>query len=129
MCGWLCQIRTKVDHVLGLGVRGASGEPREGALAVTWRLGLSRLFISLRTVQTHLAHVFARLGPHLPGLAAAVTQRRDSRDPAATRVIRRNTNCRHMIGDHHGRTVKEQPRWSEPWTRFPARTAVRHLEA
>ena len=29
---------------------------------------------------------------------------RDSRNPAATRVIRRNTNRRHMIGDHHGRT-------------------------
>ena len=22
------------------------------------------------------------------------------------------------MGDHHGRTAKEQPSWSEPWTRF-----------
>ena len=34
-----------------------------------------------------------------------VSSRRDSRNPAATRVIRRNTNSRHMIGDHHGRTA------------------------
>ena len=31
------------------------------------------------------------------------SSRRDSRSPGATRVIRRNTNRRHMIGDHHGR--------------------------
>jgi hypothetical protein len=53
-----------------------------------------------------------------------ISSRRDSRNPAATRVIRRNTNRRHMIGDHHGRTAKEQPCWSEPWTRFPARTGT-----
>ena len=35
-----------------------------------------------------------------------ISSRRDSRNPAATRVIRRNTNRRHMIGDHHGRTAK-----------------------
>ena len=33
------------------------------------------------------------------------SSRRDSRSHAATRVIRRNTNRRHMIGDHHGRTA------------------------
>ena len=31
------------------------------------------------------------------------SSRRDSRSHAATRVIRRKTNRRHMIGDHHGR--------------------------
>jgi transposase len=31
---------------------------------------------------------------------------------AATRVIKRNTNRRHMIGDHHRRRVKEQACWS-----------------
>jgi hypothetical protein len=31
--------------------------------------------------------------------------RRDSRSHEATRVIRRKTNRRHMIGDHHGRTA------------------------
>ena len=31
--------------------------------------------------------------------------RRDSRSHAAARVIRRKTNRRHMIGDHHGRTA------------------------
>jgi hypothetical protein len=30
-----------------------------------------------------------------------VSSRRDSRSHAASRVIRRNTNRRHMIGDHH----------------------------
>ena len=34
-----------------------------------------------------------------------VSSRRDSRSHAATRVIRRKTNRRHMIGDHHGRTA------------------------
>jgi hypothetical protein len=51
-----------------------------------------------------------------------ISSRRDSRSPAATRVIRRNTNRRHMIGDHHGRTAEEQPCWSEPWMRLSART-------
>jgi hypothetical protein len=32
--------------------------------------------------------------------------RRESRNPAATRVTRRNTNRRHMTGDHHGRTTR-----------------------
>jgi hypothetical protein len=31
--------------------------------------------------------------------------RRDSRSHAATRVVRRKMNLRHMIGDHHGRTA------------------------
>jgi hypothetical protein len=31
--------------------------------------------------------------------------RRDSRCHAASRVIRRNTNRRHIIGDHHGRSA------------------------
>jgi hypothetical protein len=34
-----------------------------------------------------------------------ISSRRDSRNPAATRVIRRNTNLKHMISDHHGRTA------------------------
>ena len=34
-----------------------------------------------------------------------VPSRRDSRSHAATRVIRRKTNRRHMIGDHHGRAA------------------------
>ena len=34
-----------------------------------------------------------------------ISSRRDSRNPAATRVIRRNTNRRHMIADHHARTA------------------------
>ena len=33
-------------------------------------------------------------------------------------------NCRHMIDDHHGRGVGEQPRWSERWTGFSARTGL-----
>jgi hypothetical protein len=33
-----------------------------------------------------------------------VSSRRDSRSQEATRVVRRKTNRRHMIGDHHGRT-------------------------
>ena len=52
------------------------------------------------------------------------SSRRDSRSHAATRVIRRNTNRRHMIGDHHRRTGGEQLRWSEPWTGFSARTTT-----
>jgi hypothetical protein len=32
-----------------------------------------------------------------------ISSPRDSRNPAATRPIRRNTNRRHMIGDHRGR--------------------------
>jgi len=34
-----------------------------------------------------------------------MSSRRDSRNPAATRVIRRKANRRHMIGDHQGRTA------------------------
>ena len=30
----------------------------------------------------------------------------DSRSHAASRVIRRNTNRRHMLGDHHGRSAR-----------------------
>ena len=33
------------------------------------------------------------------------SSRRDSRSHEATRVSRRKTNRRHMIGDHHGRTA------------------------
>ena len=33
------------------------------------------------------------------------SSRRDSRSHAASRVISRKTNRRHMIGDHHGRTA------------------------
>ena len=34
------------------------------------------------------------------------SSRRDSRSHAASRVIRRNTNRRHMTGDHHGRSAE-----------------------
>ena len=34
-----------------------------------------------------------------------ISSRRDSRNPAATRVVTKNTSRRHMIGDHHGRTA------------------------
>ena len=53
------------------------------------------------------------------------SSRRDSRSHAATRVIRRNTNRRHMSSDHHGRTAGSQPCWSEPWTRSSARTGAK----
>jgi hypothetical protein len=53
------------------------------------------------------------------------SSRRDSRSHEATGVIRRNTNRRHMTGDHHGRTAGEQLRWSEPWMQFSARTGSR----
>jgi Aminoacyl-tRNA editing domain len=33
-----------------------------------------------------------------------------------------------MIGDHHGRTAKEQPCWPEPWTRLSARTDFPGIE-
>jgi hypothetical protein len=39
-------------------------------------------------------------------------------------MVKRNTNRRHMIGDHHGRTAGEQLCWSGPWTRFSARTLL-----
>jgi hypothetical protein len=35
-----------------------------------------------------------------------ISSRRDSRNPAATRVISRNTNRRHMIADHHARSTE-----------------------
>ena len=47
---------------------------------------------------------------------------RDSRSHSAIRVIRRKTNRRHMIGDHHDRMPGEQLCWSGPWTGSPART-------
>ena len=53
------------------------------------------------------------------------SSRRDSRSHAATLVIRRETNRRHMIGDHHDRTAGRQPCWSGPWTTFSVRTARR----
>ena len=34
-----------------------------------------------------------------------VSSRRDNPSHTASRVIRRNTNRRHMIGDHHGLTT------------------------
>jgi hypothetical protein len=34
-----------------------------------------------------------------------VSSRRDNRSHAATRVIKTNTNRRHMVGDHHGRAA------------------------
>jgi hypothetical protein len=51
----------------------------------------------------------------------------DSRSHEPTRVMRRNTNRRNMISDHHGRTLGEQLCWSEPWTGFSARTGTKHL--
>ena len=49
------------------------------------------------------------------------SSRRDSRSHAATRVIRRKTNRRHMIGDHHGRAVGATL-LSQPRMGFSART-------
>ena len=42
-----------------------------------------------------------------PGVTAVfhASSRRDSRSHAASRVIRRNTNRRHMTGDHHERSA------------------------
>ena len=50
-----------------------------------------------------------------------ISSHRDSRSHAASRVIRRNANRRHMIGDHHRGVPGEQLCWSEPWMRFSAR--------
>jgi hypothetical protein len=50
------------------------------------------------------------------------SSRRDSRSPVAARVIRRNANRRHMIGDHHDWRAGRQPCWSGSWTTFSART-------
>src|ERR1039457_4736755 len=38
--------------------------------------------------------------------ALSISSRRDSRSHAASRVIRRNTNRRYMIGDHHRRRAE-----------------------
>ena len=58
-----------------------------------------------------------------------VSSRLDSRSHAASRVIRRNTNRRHMFGDHHRGEPGEQLCWSEPWIRFSARTGThRHAQ-
>jgi hypothetical protein len=56
-----------------------------------------------------------------------LSSRRDSLSHAATRVIRRKTNRRHMIGDHHGRAsgratllvraVDEIPRHAQAYAR------------
>jgi len=35
-----------------------------------------------------------------------VSSRRDSRSQEAARVVRKNMNCRPMIGDHHDRTAR-----------------------
>jgi hypothetical protein len=51
-----------------------------------------------------------------------VSSRRASRSHAASRVVRRNMNRRHMTGDHRGGTSGQQLCWPEPWTRFSART-------
>ena len=59
----------------------------------------------------------------LCGLHAS--SRRDSRSHAASRVIRRKTNRRRMIGDHHTGRLAGQLCWSEPWTGFSARTGPR----
>ncbi len=55
------------------------------------------------------------------------SSRRDSRSQEAVRVIRRKTNRRHMIADHHGRTAGEQLCWSGPRTGFSARTGAENL--
>ena len=54
-----------------------------------------------------------------------VSSRRASRSHAASRVVRRNMNRRHMTDDHHGRTVgRANPAGQGPWTTFSARTGV-----
>ena len=52
------------------------------------------------------------------------SSRWDSRSHSASLVIRRNTNRRHMIGDHHREAPGEQLCWSELWMRFSARTGA-----
>jgi hypothetical protein len=49
---------------------------------------------------------------------------RSARSAQSSRVIRRKTNRRHMTGDHHGQTARGQLRWSQPRTRFSARTIL-----
>ena len=81
------------------GIRGARNRPRfgwesltptEATVAGLVADGLTnpqigeRLFVSRRTVQTHLAHVFAKLGiSSRTQLAAEVARRRDSTEAAA----------------------------------------------
>jgi len=55
-----------------------------------------------------------------PGASSDVSSRRDSRSHAASRVAKMNTNRRHVIGDHRGRSA----RWSEPWMQFSAPTGT-----
>jgi hypothetical protein len=51
------------------------------------------------------------------------SSRRDSRSPGVSRMVKRNKNRRHMIGDHHGRSSGEQICWSGPWVKFSAHAA------
>ena len=51
-----------------------------------------------------------------------VSSRRESRGPAASRVIGRNANRRHMTADHCRRTVGRATMLVRPWMSFPART-------
>jgi DNA-binding CsgD family transcriptional regulator len=67
---------TPTEHAVADLVAGGLSNPRIG----------DRLFISRRTVQTHLAHVFAKLDiTSRAQLAALVTQHRGSQSPAGTR--------------------------------------------
>jgi hypothetical protein len=83
-----------------------SRRPRRRAFGIT----LSRVASRARSAQFS----FGRRGCRRCGTASwwrrikisavfHISSRRDSRSPSATRVIRRNTNRRHTIGDHHGR--------------------------
>jgi hypothetical protein len=104
----------------------SSRSPWRRAFGIT----LSRVAMSARSAQFS----FRRCGCRRCRMASwwrririsAVFQassRRDSRGDAAIRVIRRKTNRRDMIGDHHDRIPGEQLCWSGPWTGFSARTA------
>ena len=52
-------------------------------------------------------HLVRRLTHRRVGFPCLLTLKKAEAD-AATRVIKRKTNRRHMIGDHHGQTLGEQ---------------------
>ena len=106
----------------------SSRSPWRRALGIT----LSRVATSARSAQFS----FGRRGCRRCSMASwwrrikisavfHVSSRWASRSHAAPRVIRRKTNLRHMMGDHHGGAPGEQLCWSEPWTGFSARPGCR----
>jgi hypothetical protein len=90
------------------GILGTHSSPRRRVLGIT----LSRIASSARSAQFS----FGRRGCRRCRTASwwrkikisavfHASSRRDSRSHAASRVIRRNTNRRHMISDHHGQSA------------------------